>query len=75
MAKKEASKFVMPDGTARAAEADKTARLRALRLAKEAQAAKEQKDAADIEAAAKHAKAQLRRRVRTPQPPDSPALT
>ncbi len=59
MAKKESPRFVTPDGEARAAEAAKTTRLRALRLAKEA----EDKDAADREAAAKLAP---RRRVRAP---------
>jgi hypothetical protein len=62
MAKKEAQRFVTPDGAARAAEAAKTVRLRALRLAKEA----EDKDAADRAAAEKLAKAEPRRRVRTP---------
>ena len=75
MAKKEFAKFVRPDGAAREAEAAKTNRLRALRLAREAEIAEEKKAAADREAAAKLAKAELRRRVRAPQPPASPGLT
>ena len=47
MAKKEFPRFVTPDGAAREAEAAKTTRLRALRLAKEA----EEKEAAAREAA------------------------
>lgn len=74
MAKKEFSRFVTPDSADRAAETAKTTRLRALRLAKEAEAAKEKQEAADREAAAKLAKAELRRRVRA-HPPTSPALT
>ncbi len=61
MAKKEA-RFVRPDSAAREAEAAKTTRLRALRLAKEAEAAVVKKDAAEREAAAKLAKAAARRR-------------
>jgi hypothetical protein len=68
MAKKEFAKFVRPDGAAREAEAAKTTRLRALRLAREAEIAEEKKDAAIREAAAKLAKAQARRRV-SPAPP------
>ena len=71
MAKKEASRFVTPNAEARAAEAAKTTRLRVLRLAKEA----EEKDVADREAAAKLLKAEPRRRVRAPHPPESPAST
>jgi len=71
MAKKEFPRFVTPDGEARAAEAAKTTRLRALRLAKEA----EDKDVAEREAAAKLAKAEPRRRVRTPHPAIPPGLT
>ena len=41
MAKKEFAKFVGPDGAAREAEAAKTTRLRALRLAREAEVAEE----------------------------------
>ena len=67
MAKKEFAKFVRPDRAAREAEAAKTTRLRALRLAREAEIAEEKKAAADREAAAKLAKAELRRRVRAPQ--------
>ncbi len=74
MAKKEFAKFVRPDRAAREAEAAKTTRLRALRLAKEAEIAEEKKAAADREVAAKLAKAELRRRVRAPQPA-SPGLT
>ncbi len=73
MAKKEFAKFVRPDRAAREAEAAKTTRLRALRLAKEAEIAEEKKAAADREAAEKLAKAELRRRVRAPHP--SPELT
>jgi hypothetical protein len=71
MAKKESPRFVTPDGEARAAEAAKTTRLRALRLAKEA----EEKDVADREAAAKLAKVVPRRRVRAAHPavPSEPA--
>ena len=68
MAKKEFAKFVRPDRAAREAEAAKTTRLRALRLAKEAEIAEETKATANREAAAKLAKAELRRRVRAPQP-------
>jgi len=68
MAKKEFAKFVRPDGAAREAEAAKTTRLRALRLAREAEVAEEKKAAAGREVAAKLAKAQARRRVRAPQP-------
>ncbi len=75
MAKKEFAKFVRPDGAAREAEAAKTTRLRALRLAKEAEIAEEKKDAAIREAAAKLAKTELRRRVRAPHPPTSPGPT
>ncbi len=75
MAKKEFPRFVTPDGEARAAEAAKTTRLRALRLAKEAEAAEEKKAAADHEAAAKLAKAAPRRRVRTAPPPIPPGPT
>ena len=60
-----------PDEDERQAEADKTTRLRALRLAKEAEIAEETKATANREAAAKLAKAELRRRVRAPHP--SPA--
>ena len=74
MAKKEFAKFVRPDGAAREAEAAKTTRLRALRLAREAEIAEEKKAVADREAAAKLAKAELRRRVRAPQP-TAPELT
>jgi len=66
MAKKEFPRFVTPDSAAREAEAAKTTRLRALRLAREAEIAVEKKDAATREAAAKLEKAQSRRRVRTP---------
>ena len=58
MAKKEFAKFVRPDGAAREAEAAKTTRLRALRLAREAEIAEEKKAVADREAAAKLAKAE-----------------
>lgn len=68
MAKKEFAKFVTPDSVVRNAEAAKTTRLRALRLAREAEIAGEKKDAADREAAAKLEKAQSRRRVRAPHP-------
>ncbi len=68
MAKKESAKFVPPDSAARAAEAAKTTRLRALRLAKEAVVAEEKKVAAELDAAAKLAKAQSRRRVRGARP-------
>ena len=74
MAKKEFAKFVRPDGAAREAEAAKTVRLRALRLARDAEIAEEKKAAADREVAEKLAKAALRRRVRTPQPA-APELT
>ena len=67
MAKKEFAKFVRPDGAAREAEAAKTTRLRALRLAKEAEIAEEK----NAEAAAKLAKAEPRRRARAAHP--SPA--
>src|SRR6266567_3644141 len=72
MAKKEFAKFVRPDRAAREAEAAKTTRLRALRLAKEAEIAEETKATANREAAAKLAKAELRRRVRAPHPANSP---
>ncbi len=75
MAKKESARFVTPDSAAREAEAAKTTRLRALRLAKEAVAAEEKKVAADLDAAAKLAKAQARRRVRAPHPATPPGLT
>ena len=71
MAKKEFSRFLTPDAEARAAEAAKTVRLRALRLAKEA----EDKDVADREAAAKLAAAAPRRRIRAPHPPGPSAPT
>ena len=64
MAKKAFAKFVRPDGAARAAEAAKTSRLRALRLAREAEIAEEK-------AAAKLAKPEPRRRSRTPHPATS----
>lgn len=75
MAKKQAPRFVTPDSAARDAEAAKTARLRSLRLAKEAEAAKEKKDAVERETAAKLANGPPRRRARAPHPPNSPALT
>ena len=62
MAKKEFAKFVRPDGAAREAEAAKTTRLRALRLAREAEIAEEKKAVADREAAVKFAKAAPRQR-------------
>jgi len=72
MAKKEFPRFVTPDGAAREAEAAKTTRLRALRLAREAEVAAEKKDAAEREAAAKLAKSPARRRARAPQPAATP---
>jgi hypothetical protein len=72
MAKKEFPRFVTPDGAAREAEAAKTTRLRALRLAKEAEMAAQKKDAAEREAAAKLAKVAPRRRARAAQPPVPP---
>jgi hypothetical protein len=75
MAKKEPARFVTPDSAARDAEAAKTTRLRALRLAKEAVVAEEKKVAADLEAAAKLAKTHARRRVRAPHPATPPGLT
>jgi hypothetical protein len=78
MAKKEFPRFVTPDGAARDAEAAKTTRLRALRLAKEAETAAQKKDEAEREAAAKLAKAPPRRRARaTPAttPPEPPSPT
>jgi hypothetical protein len=60
MAKKQFARFVTPDSVARDAEAAKTIRLRGLRLAREAEAAEQKKEAADREAAAKLAKAGLR---------------
>jgi hypothetical protein len=74
MATKETKKFVSPDIAARDAQAAKTTRLRALRLAKEAEeiAAKE---AADREAAAaKTGKSAIRRRAAA-APPIQPELT
>ena len=68
MAKKEFPRFVTPDGAARDAEAAKTTRLRALRLAKEAETAAEKKGAAEREAAVKLAKAPPRRRARAAEP-------
>jgi hypothetical protein len=65
MAKKEFAKFVRPDSAARTAEAAKTTRLRALRLAREAEIAEEK-------AAAKLAKPEPRRRVRAPHSPIPP---
>jgi hypothetical protein len=62
MAKKD-SKFVRPDGAAREAEAAKTTRLRALRLARDAEIA---------DAKAKAPKPEPRRRVRAPHPPIPP---
>jgi hypothetical protein len=64
MAKKDSAKFVRPDGAAREAEAAKTTRLRALRLARDAEIAEEKK--------AKPAKAEPRRRVRALHPPIPP---
>jgi len=78
MAKKEFPRFVTPDSAAREAEAAKTTRLRALRLAREAETAAEKKEAAEREAAAKLAKAAPRRRARTLHaaiPPEPPAPT
>jgi hypothetical protein len=78
MAKKEFPRFVTPDGAAREAEAAKTTRLRALRLAREAEIAAQKKDAAEREAAAKLAKAPPRRRARASQPrvpPEPPGPT
>jgi len=63
MAKKDSAKFVRPDGAARDAEAAKTTRLRALRLARDAEIAEEK---------AKLATAAPRRRVRAPHPPIPP---
>ena len=63
MAKKDSAKFVRPDGAAREAEAAKTTRLRALRLARDAEIADEK---------AKLAKPEPRRRVRAPHPPIPP---
>ena len=75
MAKKDFPRFVTPDGAAREAEAAKTTRLRALRLAREAEIVAQKKDAAEREAAAKLAKAAPRRRSRAAQPPEPPAPT
>jgi hypothetical protein len=61
MATKQTRKFVAPESAARDAEAAKTTRLRALRLAKEAEEAAA-KEAAAREAAAKPAKTATRRR-------------
>ncbi len=65
MAKKQVSKIAAPDNTAREAEAAKTTRLRALRLAKEAElavkAASDAKEAAERDAAAKLRKSAARR--------------
>jgi hypothetical protein len=74
MAKKQFARFVTPDSVARDAEAAKTTRLRGLRLAKEAEAAEEKKEAANREAAAKSAKVGARRRVRASHPA-TPELT
>jgi len=60
MAKKDSAKFVRPDGAAREAEAAKTTRLRALRLARDAEIAAEKQ--------AKLAAATPRRRVRALHP-------
>ena len=62
---KSSGKGAKPDDDARAAETAKTARLRALRLAKEAA----DKDVADREAAAKASRAKPRRRVHAATPP------
>jgi hypothetical protein len=64
MAKKDSAKFVRPDGAAREAEAAKTTRLRALRLARDAEIAAEKAE----EKKAKLATAEPRRRVRAPHP-------
>ncbi len=73
MAKKDAAKFVDPDGAARQAEAAKTLRLRAMRLAKEAEdAVKAEKDAVILSAAAELRKPRSRRRVAAADPPVPP---
>ena len=69
MAKNASTKFVRPDADIRQAEAAKTMRLRSLRLAKEAEDAKEAA-AAKLEAAAKP-----RPRVRASQRPTPPNPT
>jgi hypothetical protein len=74
MAKKEFRRFVTPESADRQAEAAKTTRLRALRLAKEAEIAREKQDAAEREAAAKLAKAKPAKRARAPHPSGSSAL-
>jgi hypothetical protein len=69
MAKKQSPKFVTPDVAARDAEAAKTARLRGLRLAKEAEdAIRAEKETAEREAAIKLRKSGTRRRALAADP-------
>lgn len=73
MAAKETKKFVSPDIAARDAEAAKTTRLRALRLAKEAEEATAKKAASREAAAVKTGKSAIRRRAAA-EPPIQPEL-
>jgi hypothetical protein len=75
MPTKEPKKFVSPDSAARDAEAAKTTRLRALRLAKEAEEAAAKEAASREAAAAKTAKSGTRRRAAAAGPPIQPDLT
>ena len=75
MATKQTKKFVAPDSAARDAEAAKTTRLRALRLAKEADDAAAKEVAAREAAAAKAGKPATRRRSAAAVPPIQPELT
>jgi hypothetical protein len=73
MATKSPRKFVSPANTTREAEAAKTTRLRALRLAKEAEDTAAAKEAATRAAAAKLVKPGTRRRAATAVPAIQPA--
>lgn len=75
MATKETKKFVSPDIAARDAQAAKTTRLRALRLAKEAEEVAAKEVASREAAAAKAGKSASRRRTAAASPPIQPELT
>lgn len=75
MATKETRKFVSPNTAAREADAAKTTRLRALRLAKEAEEAAAKEAASREAAAAKTAKPATRRRGAAASAPIQPELT
>ena len=75
MATKETRKFVSPNTAAREADAAKTTRLRALRLAKEAEEVAAKEAASREAAAAKPVKSASRRRGVAAGAPIQPELT